>query len=172
MRADVAGEPAAVADDRRLRLRAHVLISRHALLAVHATAGRPADAHTLADFKALGRRSDRDHSADDFVPQHRRVLRKAPVIVQDRKIGMTQAAILDLHLHVFGPKRPEVKLLPNEFVFSRGGDPCVDQCHRDAPDGRSYITMSLASYFPTREPTPPASLLRRAEPISPQLRAG
>jgi hypothetical protein len=35
----VRGEPAAVADDRRLRLRAKVMVAGHALAAVHVTAG-------------------------------------------------------------------------------------------------------------------------------------
>ena len=73
------GESAAVADDRRLRLEAEVLIARHALPAVHATAGRPADADALADLQPLGRRSDRGHPADDFVPQHGRVIAKCPI---------------------------------------------------------------------------------------------
>ena len=41
-----------------------MVIARHALTAVHATARRPADPDALSDLQPLGRSSDLDDSAD------------------------------------------------------------------------------------------------------------
>ena len=49
VRADVAREAAAMTDDGRLHVRAKVMVSRHALVAVHAAAGIPADADVLPE---------------------------------------------------------------------------------------------------------------------------
>jgi hypothetical protein len=72
--AHVRGESAAMADDRRLRLRAKMVVSRHALWAVHVAAREPADAHALADRETLGIRTDGRDSTDDLVPESRGVL--------------------------------------------------------------------------------------------------
>src|SRR3954471_20853131 len=114
VRADAAGECAIVPDDRKRCLRAQMVIARHALTAVHAAACRPADPDALSDCQPLGRSSDFDHSADGFVPQHGRKLREPPVVVPDRKVGVTQSTVLDLHFHFLVPKRPELDLLPNQ----------------------------------------------------------
>src|SRR5262245_19531872 len=50
MRAYVGREPAAMADDGRLRLRAQVVASRHALATIHVATREPADADTHADL--------------------------------------------------------------------------------------------------------------------------
>ena len=38
-----------------------------------------------------------------------------------------QCSTCDFHL--LGPERPEIDLLPNQFLFGRRGDPGVDECH-------------------------------------------
>ena len=114
-------------------LRTQVLIARHAQLAVHATGGRPADAHPLADFEPLGRRPERDHPADDLVPKDCRELRKTPFVVEHGNVGVTQPAMLHLDFDVLGLERAEVDLLANQFLLGRRGDPCVDYGHRIAP---------------------------------------
>jgi len=53
MRADVRGKPAAMADDRRLRLRAKVMISRHALATVHVAPENQPTPTRWPTFRAL-----------------------------------------------------------------------------------------------------------------------
>src|SRR2546428_7201290 len=77
VRADVTREPAAMTDDRCLRLRAKVMASRHALVAVHAAAGDPADADALSDLESLGIGTYGRDPTDDLVAENRRVLRDA-----------------------------------------------------------------------------------------------
>ena len=98
-------------------------------------ARRPADPDALSDRQPLGRSSDFDHSANGFVPQHGRKLREPPVVVPDRKVGVTQSTVLDLHFHFLVPERPELDLLPNQTALSGRGDPCFDRCHRHSPTG-------------------------------------
>src|SRR5215831_12121124 len=102
-------------------------------MAVHATAGRPADPDALPDLEPLCRRSDLDHAADGLVALHGRELREPPVVVEHREVGVAQAAVLDLHLHLLGPERPEFDLLPSQLTLGGRGDPCVDHWHWDTP---------------------------------------
>src|SRR5262249_7476691 len=102
-------------------------------MAVHATAGIPADADALPDLEPFGGRSDRDHAADGLVAQDSRELREPPVVVEHGDVGVAQAAVLDLHLHLLGPEPPEFDLLPNQLTFDGSGDPCIDHCHRRTP---------------------------------------
>src|SRR5262247_101821 len=95
-------------DDRELRLRAQVVVSRHALVTVHAAPRGPADADALSDRETLGIRTDRRDPTDDLVAENRGVLRKAPVIVQDGEIGVTHTAVFDCDLNVLDPQRTEI----------------------------------------------------------------
>ena len=108
---------ALVPDDRGRGFRAQMMIARHALPAVHAAAGRPADPDALPDLQRPCRRSDLDHPADGFVSQHGRELREAPLVVEHRDVGVAQAAVLDLNLHLLGPERSEFDLLPDQFAL-------------------------------------------------------
>src|SRR3989442_1036012 len=67
VRADVRSEPAAMADDRRLGLRAQVMVSRHALATMHVAIREPADADALADSASLRTRTDGRDSTSDLV---------------------------------------------------------------------------------------------------------
>src|SRR6266536_2044948 len=123
VRADVTREPAAMTDDRCLRLRAKVMASRHALVAVHAATGDPADADALSDLESLGIRTYSRDSTDDLVAENRGVLRHAPVIVQDGEIGVTQTAVFDGDFNVLGPERSEINGFEHHRLFSRLRDP-------------------------------------------------
>src|SRR4029077_470272 len=74
MRADVSRDPAAMTDDRRLHLRAKVMVSRKALVTVHIAARVPADADALSDMDSLGIRTDSRDPTDNFVAENRGVL--------------------------------------------------------------------------------------------------
>ncbi len=89
-----------MADDGHLHLRAQVMVSRHALVAVHAAPLVPADADALSDLESLGIRTDGRDLADDLVAENRGVLRNAPVVVQDGKVGVAQTAMFDSDLNV------------------------------------------------------------------------
>src|SRR5207248_11098376 len=88
-------ESAAVADDGGLPRRAKVMVSRHALATGHVTPGEPANADALADISSLGIWTDGGDAADHFVPKHRRELRNAPLVIENRDVGMTHTAMLD-----------------------------------------------------------------------------
>src|SRR6185369_15082205 len=91
VRPHVRSEPAAMADDRRLRLRAKVMVSRHALATVHVATREPADADALSYLEPLGIRAYGRDPTDDLVAESRGVLRNTPFIVQDGEIRVTQS---------------------------------------------------------------------------------
>ena len=123
VRADVGREPAAMTDDGRLHLRAKVMISRHALVTVHAAARVPADADALSDRETLGIRTHGRDPTDDLVAENRGVLRNAPVIVQDGKIGVAQPTMFDSDFNVLGPKRSEINGFQHHRLFRRLRNP-------------------------------------------------
>ena len=125
VRADVARESAAMTDDRRLHLRAKVMVSRHALATVHATAGIPADADALSDLESFGIRTDGRDPADDLVAENRGVLRNAPLVVQDGEIGVAQTAVFDRNFNILGPERSEINGFEHHRLFRRLRNPCL-----------------------------------------------
>src|SRR5262249_43495507 len=124
VRADVGRKPAAMTDDGELHLRAKVMASRHALPTVHATSRAPADADALPNRESLGIRTYGRDPADDLVAENRGVLRKAPVVVQDGEIGVTQTAVFDSDFNVLGPERSEVNGFEHHRLCRRLGNPC------------------------------------------------
>src|SRR5438874_1610972 len=82
-----------------------LMVSGHALAAVHVAAREPADADALSHLESLGIWTYRRDPTDDFVAESRRVLRDAPVIVEDREVRVTQTTVFDGHFNVLGPER-------------------------------------------------------------------
>jgi hypothetical protein len=112
-------------DDRCLRLRAKVMASRHALVAVHAATGDPADADALSDLESLGIGTYGRDPTDDLVAENRGVLRDAPVIVQDGEIGVTQTAVLESDFNILDPERSEINGFEHHRLFGPLRDPCL-----------------------------------------------
>src|SRR5688572_1738186 len=133
MGTDAAGEPAAVADDGGLSLGAEVVVAGETLAAMHAARAVPANADALADFQALGRRSDRGDLSDGLVAKDGRELCDSPVVLEHGKIGVAEAAVFDRNFHVFRRKRAEVDFLTNKFLVGGRGNPCVDGGHQCSP---------------------------------------
>src|SRR5262249_44067917 len=125
VRADVTREPAAMTDDRCLRLRAKVMAPRHALVAVHAATGNPADADALSHLESLRIGTYGRDPTDDLVAEDRGVLRDAPVIVQDGEIGVTQTAVFDGDFNVLDPERSEINGFEHHRLFGPLRDPCL-----------------------------------------------
>src|SRR5262249_4267022 len=75
-RADGGRDPAAMTDDGELRLRAKVMVSRHALMTMHAAPRVPADADALSDLESFGMRTYGRDMTGDFVAENRGVLRE------------------------------------------------------------------------------------------------
>jgi hypothetical protein len=117
MRADVRREPAAMTEDRRLHLRAQVMVSRHALAAVHAATRIPSDTDALSDRQPLGIRPQGRDATGDFVAESRGILRIAPIIVQGRKIGVTQSAVFDRYFNVLRSERSEINGFENDRLL-------------------------------------------------------
>src|ERR1700722_1487596 len=93
--------------------------SRHALVTVHATARVPANAHALTELESLGIRAQGRDPTDGFVAKDRGVLRNAPLIVQDREIGVAQATVFDSDLNLLGPERSEINIFERQGLFGR-----------------------------------------------------
>src|SRR5262249_50208678 len=64
------------------------------------------------------------------------VLRDAPFVVQDREIGVTQAAVFDGDFNILGPERFEISGFEHHQLFSRLSDPCLI-IHRVSYSGTS-----------------------------------
>jgi hypothetical protein len=107
----MARESATMPDDGELHLRAKVMAARHALATVHATSRVPTDANALTDLESFRARTERGDAADDFVAQNRGILRKSPLIVQDGKIRVTQAAVFNRDLNFVATQGSEIHVL-------------------------------------------------------------
>jgi hypothetical protein len=112
-------------DDGELHLRAKMMASRHALVAVHATSRTPTHADALSDVPSLGIRAYGRDPADDLVAENRGVLRDAPVIVQDGEVGVTQTAVFDSDFNVLDPERSEIHGFEHHRLFRRLRNPCL-----------------------------------------------
>src|SRR5258706_16012212 len=136
-----------MADNRRLRLRAKVMVSRHALATVHVALREPTDAHALADFERLGIRTYGRDPADDLVAENRGVLRNAPVIVQDGEIGVTQAAMLDGDFNVLVAEWTRIEGFEHHRLFWRTGNPCLIIRRASFPEIRVGLGSGSARSF-------------------------
>jgi len=92
---------------------------------VHAATRTPANAHALSDLESLGIRTHGRDPTDDLVTENRGVLRDAPFVVQDREIGVTQAAVFDGDFNILDPERSEINGFEHHRPFSRLRDPCL-----------------------------------------------
>src|SRR5512138_1833499 len=114
-----------MADDCRLRLRAKVMVSRHALAAVHVATREPTDTHALTDIPSLRIWTDGCDVTDDLMAQDRGELRDSPLVVEDRKVGMTQAAMLDGDFNVLVAEQTRVEGFEHHRPFRHLGNPCL-----------------------------------------------
>jgi hypothetical protein len=73
---------------------------RHALLAIHATPGKPAQPNVLSDCESLGLGTHRRDAAHNFVTENRGIPRYAPIIVENGEVRMTQTAVFDSYFNV------------------------------------------------------------------------
>src|SRR5208282_5564835 len=75
---------------------------------MQATAGKPADADSIADFYAFDMLTGSDDRADRFVSADQRVRRETPFVVEHRQIGVANAARRDGDIDLLGAERPAV----------------------------------------------------------------
>lgn len=126
LRAHAVGEAAAMADDGRHALGTKVLVARQALLAVQAASAGPADADALSHLEPPRFGAERDDAADDFMAGRDGIRRNAPFIVDDRQIGMADAAVVDRNLDLLRLQRTGIEFKGLEFLLWRFGRPGVD----------------------------------------------
>src|SRR5262245_42804539 len=112
-------------DNRRSHLRTEMVASGHALVAVHAAARVPAHSDALSNRDSFGIRTCGGDSTRDLVTKNRGILRDTPLIVQDRKIRMTQTAVLDTDFNVLGPERSEIDAFEHHRLFRCFRNPCL-----------------------------------------------
>src|SRR5215831_11460596 len=114
-----------MANDGRLRLRAQVMPSRHALATMHVATREPADANTHSDLNSFGTGTYGRDATDEFMAKYRGVLRNSPFIVQDGEIGVTYTAMFNSNFHVLGPERSEINGFEHHGLLGRFGNPCL-----------------------------------------------
>jgi hypothetical protein len=102
------------AGDGRHGIRAQVLVTGQARVAVHATAGRPADADALSHLQSLGLLTQCGDATDHLVPGHERKARHAPFVVDHGEIGVADAAIIDGDFDFLGTQWSQVELLEDQ----------------------------------------------------------
>src|SRR5215467_16111206 len=112
-----------MANDGRLRLRAQVMASRHALATMHVATREPADANTHSDLNSFGTGTYGRDATDEFMAKYRGVLRNAPFIVQDGEIGVTHTAVFDSYFHILVPERSGINGLEHHRLFRRLRNP-------------------------------------------------
>jgi hypothetical protein len=105
-------------------LRTEMVASGHALVAVHAAARVPAHPDSLSDLGSFGVRTYGRDPTDDLVAENRGILRNAPLIVQDREIGVTQTAMFDGDFNVLGPEWSEIDAFERHRLFRCLRNPC------------------------------------------------
>src|ERR1700686_881777 len=93
------------------------MASRHALMAVHATARVPAHADALTDVEALSLGTQCCNATDNLVPEDCGIARDAPLVGQDREIGVTQSAVFDRDLNVLDPEWSEINRFQSQRLF-------------------------------------------------------
>src|SRR5680860_218073 len=94
-------------------------------MAVHATRRTPTDAHVLANRDALGLRPDGDNAADDLVPRYGGIGGNTPLIVDDGKVRMADAAGLHLNLDLLGADGAEIVFVAFELLLRPFCGPCL-----------------------------------------------
>ena len=80
-------------DAGALRIRAKILHAAHAPLADAAGVGLPAQAHALANLERSHLRADSCNRADNLVAGNERILADAPVVRDEVKIAVADAAV-------------------------------------------------------------------------------
>jgi hypothetical protein len=95
VRAHAFGESSGPADDRVLAAGAKIVVAAQAVGAAHATAGKPTEPDAVADFDFFHLVARRHDAAGDLVAGDERILRVAPVVVDDRKVRVTNAAVVN-----------------------------------------------------------------------------
>jgi hypothetical protein len=93
-------ESPVAADNRLLCSRAKIEVTLLAGVAVAATLGEPTHAHPISFFKAMRSRAYVDHFADHLVSGDQGEDCVSPVVADHGKIGVTDAAGLDLDFNL------------------------------------------------------------------------
>ena len=101
------GEAAVAADHGRLRGRTEVVVAGHALVAVHAGAGEPAEPHRLPGVQVADVLAHRRDRADDLVAGDERVGRHLPVVVEHAEVAVADAAIAHVDVDLVVAERAQ-----------------------------------------------------------------
>src|ERR1700685_4352051 len=82
-----------------LPARTEMVVAREALVTGEATVGKPANANTLADLKALGFFANRNDRANSFMARHEGKRGHSPFVIEHGQVRMTYSAVADLNLY-------------------------------------------------------------------------
>jgi hypothetical protein len=110
-----------------------MVIAAQALMAVHTASSVPTYTYTLAYLHSLRIRACRDHCSNDFMPWHNRIPRNSPVIVENRKIGMAEAAVFNCNFHLLIAERAGFVNERFKSLACTSCCPTADLCHDRSP---------------------------------------
>src|SRR5258708_31485621 len=100
---------AVTADDRALTMGAEMVIAGKAFVTGKATVCRPANADTLANFEAFGVMPHGHNGPHRFVTGNEWVLGQTLLVVEHRKIGVTNATVSHFDFNFFWAQLAEIE---------------------------------------------------------------
>src|SRR5689334_18904358 len=112
-----------------LSLRAQMMFARHTLVARKTAMREPANSYNLPDFKPLSFLAKRDNLTDDLVPGNERELGQTPVIIQHRKVRVTDAATRNLNFDFLGPEVTGIEAKWLQLTFGSGSSVGMKRIH-------------------------------------------
>jgi hypothetical protein len=100
MRTHAIGKTTVSPDNRLRAATAELMPTRHAGPTTHARTRKPAKPHSITDSDAFHLITSTFDYADDLVSCHKRIRTHAPLIIDHRKIRMTNPARFHTNLHI------------------------------------------------------------------------
>ncbi len=95
---------------------------------MHAAAFVPADTDTLAELQAAHLRAHAHDFADGFVAGDERVTADAPIVIDQRLVGVTDAAIFHRHFDLFFAEGAGIIAVRLERGAGGGRSPAIESC--------------------------------------------
>ncbi len=129
------GETAVAAHQGPLNRAAEVVVAVHTVVAVHAAAGIPPQSHQVTDLDPMDELTGGGHPAHHLVSGDQRVLAHAPFVVQHAQVGVADAAVLHLDVHLVRAQLPQLKAerLQGPLLFHRRKGVYFRCAHLESP---------------------------------------
>ncbi|MNZ88335.1 hypothetical protein D3C78_1072240 [compost metagenome] len=145
VRTNAVGKAAVAADDGRLHGATQVMRAFDARRAMHATALVPTDAHPLPHFQTANLVAQAHDTADHLVARDERVVADAPIVVDQRLVGVADAAVFHGDFYLIVAQRTGVVAVAFQWRARCGGGPAgkggefAGVAHGIPPDQKSGV---------------------------------